>query len=220
MWLRESATLGPRGGEDMLLKRPNRKAFTLIELVIVIAIIIILVVILILVIIPAFMKGRKSDTLNVFNELKGGIQKWQGTRSNAVFPAAVPNFQGGDDKYAGNKALYKALVEEPKSRGDEPYIKLDERFIKSGMFVDGWGEPIVYWEWSSKTAAATGSSESPGSKAKVQGAPVPAWATNKGSYDLFSSGVDKTWGTKDDLDAGGTEFGVTENNVPKSPIKP
>jgi hypothetical protein len=75
------------------------------------------------------------------------------------------------------------------------------------VLLDGWEKPIVYWEWQSKTAASNATSERPGAKGSVQRQGAPDWAVQKDSYDLYSSGIDKKWGTPDDLGSKGEVTG-------------
>jgi len=205
----------------------GRHGFTLIELIVVILIILILVVVLLVALIAARNRGRKSSTLELFDAVNSAIPRWRdGTGATSQsFPSSGPKpSNSGVEKYAGNRLLYRELVVKPKAAGREPYIKIRQELIgylsatgevsltgeeKDAVFIDGWGQPIAYFEWHGPSLRAnSGGSDIPGSSEATKGAPVPAWALNKGSYDLYSSGPDKVWGTEDDVRAG-TDDGKT-----------
>lgn len=215
------ALLGQFAGGLPGRRRRNGKqsGFTLIELVVVVLIILILVVVLLVAILIAMAKGKRGDTIETYNAISGAMSAWRdGTGAGASdYPKSGPNTSvSGGGKYDGAKRLYQELVAKPKAAGKDPYITVkreaigwvdkEGNLLSSGtdaeaVFLDGWGMPIVYFEWASiaKLEANAGNSDVPGGKSATVTAKVPSWAMNKSSYDLYSAGVDKKWGTEDDL---------------------
>lgn len=202
-------------------RRRNGKqsGFTLIELVVVVLIILILVVVLLVAILIAMAKGKRADTIETYNAIRGAMSAWRdGTGAGAsAYPKSGPNTSlSGGGKFEGAKRLYQELVAKPKAAGKDPYITVkreaigwidkEGNLLSSGtdaeaVFLDGWGMPIVYFEWASIAAleSSSGDSDVPGGKTRTVNAKVPKWAMNTSSYDLYSAGVDKKWGTDDDM---------------------
>jgi prepilin-type N-terminal cleavage/methylation domain-containing protein len=225
----------------------SRRGFTLIELVIVIAIILILLVVLLFFIMAAVSKGKEGTTRDLFSQIETSLAAWRqgegmpgqafprsGTNTNQ-FPKDLEQLnnmlrQGQDVTavYAGNRALFRALVSDPKAKGREPYVKVTDSLVgyldtrggvmpvgdvKDAVFLDGWGKPIIYWEWAtmSQAASSAGSEDIPGSRSASSTVVVPSWAKNRGSYDIYSAGGDQIWNNENDLSnvTGGAETPVS-----------
>lgn len=197
------------------LRAGNRSGFTLLELVIVILIIMILVVLLIVAIVFAMSQGKVGETDLLFREIKLGIERWQRATKQGpnTFPGAIGNnFRSTDRMFDPNEMLYKALIKEPQDRGRKPYFNENvEKFTKEingrTLFVDAWGNPIIYWEWASIFAPQklyidptehVSSSQAQNEDARTRF----AFAENRTSYDLYSMGENGEWGGGDDMRAG------------------
>lgn len=118
--------------------------------------------------------------------------------------------------YAGNRALYRELVTIPKSKGRKPYLDLPIDLVgyldrmgrvmpagdeEDAVILDGWGKPLIYWEWASLTRSAQqgATEEIPGRSSASSTVVVPKWAQNRGSYDIYSAGPDLVFANVDDL---------------------
>lgn len=155
----------------------------------------------------------RARTIDLFSEIEQGISKWRNGegKPGTAYPKSGVNSL--ERRFNGNMLLFRALVSDPVKKGKKPYVEVIDDMIcyldkdgetvrESGdesrrIFVDGFGTPIIYWEWASKTQniggdPTEGIAGPPASEKEV------ALARNRQSYDLYSAGEDKSWGTEDD----------------------
>ncbi|NUQ35802.1 MAG: prepilin-type N-terminal cleavage/methylation domain-containing protein [Planctomycetaceae bacterium] len=214
----------------MTLKRS--RGFTLIELLIVIAIVLVLVMVLIFAVLPQLMKGKAAKTTDLFLEIDEGISKWRDGERKAQdsFPKSGTNSKDKGKRYDGNMLLFRNLVGDPESKGRKPYVEVDEEMIryldkdgetiretgdaKRRIFVDGFGNPLVYWEWKSKTQQSSGSDPTEGASGGQASVKELSLARSRGSYDIYSAGEDGQFGTADDMSGKGVD---AANNPFKQP---
>ncbi|MCK6585572.1 MAG: hypothetical protein L6Q49_20920 [Anaerolineales bacterium] len=159
----------------------------------------------------------RARTIDLFSEIEQGISKWRNGegKPGTAYPKSGVNSL--ERRFNGNMLLFRALVSDPVKKGKKPYVEVIDDMIcyldkdgetvrESGdesrrIFVDGFGTPIIYWEWASKTQNIGGDPTegfAPPVSAKELGL-----ARNKKGYDLYSAGEDKAWGTADDMNAQG-----------------
>lgn len=165
----------------------------------------------------------RANTTDLFSEIEQGISKWRNSegKPGTAYPKSGVNSL--ERRFDGNMLLFKALVGDPVRKGQKPYIEVAESMIRyldkdgetireSGddarrIFVDGLGTPIVYWEWASKTQAVTTSDPTDGFAGPPASEKELALARNRQSYDLYSAGEDKAWGTANDMNGEGKPVG-------------
>jgi len=207
----------------------RRSAFTLIELLVVIMIIAILASILIFAVTRFMGKGKEAETHALFDAIDKGIVKWrqEEKKANDAYPSSGKNSAKATERHLGAKMLFKALVTDPIAKGKNSYVDGHEKYTgylnadgsvsmsgndKDKVFIDGHGQPIVYWEWSSKTKVVPNEDPTAAETVKKTDPNEMKLANRKGSYDLYSCGDDQQFGTKDDLEAGSKEPVPMERN--------
>lgn len=173
------------------MTRRSRSGFTLIELIIVVGIIAVLAVVLIAVLLNAQSSGEVAKARNFVNTVvPAAIGKWQedNGKGTADFPRSGTNKDGA--YYDGNQMLYDELVAKPAKSGKGSYIG-DDQYLKGEhnskpVFMDPWGKPYVYRNYSAKKAKGAGEAEFRGKK-------------HNDTYDIISAGPDGVLGNDDDV---------------------
>ncbi|MBE7492310.1 MAG: prepilin-type N-terminal cleavage/methylation domain-containing protein [Planctomycetes bacterium] len=171
--------------------RRSRSGFTLIELIIVIGIIAVLVVVLVAVLLNAQSSGEKAKAKNFVNTvIPAAIGKWQEDtgKGNNEFPRSGNNRAGA--YYDGNVELYKTLVLDPAKTSKGAYVG-DDQYLKGEhdgkpVFVDPWGRPYVYRNYTAKRARGASEAEYRGKK-------------HNDTYDIISAGPDGVIDNDDDI---------------------
>ncbi|MCA8939713.1 MAG: type II secretion system protein [Planctomycetes bacterium] len=197
------------------MPRPSNRrrniGFTLIELIVVIFIIAILIVVLLVAILGVFRDSKLAATRQLQDLAKTALSSYYNDFKGYPGSQFEPNQEDHRDGswVAANHALYLVLRDKLNEDDLKPFVKYwesgaisEEGNSDNAILVDGWGNPIIYWEWDSSRQGAI--AEIPGEEA-VKSRDFPGWAkdTEKGAFSIWSAGSDGVWGTEDDVDGEG-----------------